>query len=142
MTRRILTLTLALAVALVPAALLAQSNGILSGKATDEAKKPYNNYTVQVRDAATGTVVTTGPLNDQGLFAFNNLALGKRYLVELVHQSKVVCTEGPFALASPNLVSKTDVNIDCGKPPAALWLLAAGAGTAAVIAIVTASTNK
>lgn len=142
MTRLILTLTLAFAVALVPTALLAQSNGILSGKATDEAKKPFTDYTVQVRDAATGTVVTTGPLNDQGLFAFNNLSLGKRYLVELVKQSKVVCTEGPFPLASPNLVSKTDINIDCGKPPAALWLLAAGAGTAAVIAIVTASTNK
>jgi hypothetical protein len=142
MTRRILTLTLALAVALVPTALLAQSNGILSGKATDEAKKPFTDYTVQVRDAATGTVVTTGPLNDQGLFAFNNLALGKRYLIELTKQSKVVCTEGPFALASPNLVSKTDINIDCGKPPAALWLLAAGAGTAAVIAVATRSASK
>jgi hypothetical protein len=143
MSKRMGMYLLALAVAVAPTALLAQqSAGVLSGKATDEAKKPYTDYTVQLRDAATGQIVTTSPLNDQGLFAFANLALGKRYLVELTKQSKVVCTEGPFALASPNLVSKTDVNIDCGKPPAALWLLAAGAGTAAVIAVAARSGSR
>jgi hypothetical protein len=34
------------------------------------------------------------------------------------------------------------VNIDCGKVPAAVWLLAAGAGTAAAIALATNSTSN
>jgi hypothetical protein len=38
--------------------------------------------------------------------------------------------------------NRTDVNIDCGKAPAALWLLAAGAGTAAAIALATNSTSN
>ena len=52
-------------------------------------------------------------------------------LVELVNlkRNKIVCTEGPFMLTAPALMNKTDVNIDCGQPPAALWLLACRRGS-------------
>jgi hypothetical protein len=134
-----LTLVVALAVgsapALVKAAPQAQGNGVISGKAADEAKKPYSNYKVQLRDVATGQLVTTTALDPQGQFAFSNLALAKRYLVELYNtpQNKIVCTEGPYALAS-TMITKTDVNISCGSNPAAWWLAAAG-GAAAAIAL-------
>jgi hypothetical protein len=80
----------------------------------------------------------------KGLFSFANVELNQRMLVELVNlkQNKIVCTEGPFVLSAPALTNKTDVNIDCGKPPAALWLLAAGAGAAAAIAIGTRSASQ
>jgi len=119
-------------------------NGVIAGRATDEAKQPYSDYAVQLRDAATGRVVTAQPLNAQGQFGFSGLELSRRYLVELFNtrENKLVCTEGPYYLSSPTMVSKNDVNVDCGKAPAALWLLVAGAGTAGAIAIVTRSVSQ
>jgi hypothetical protein len=143
-TRRMLAAALAVTLVVGATPLLAQqASGVLAGKATNEAKKPYTDYTVQLRDAATGQVVGTVPLDAQGQFTFNSLEQARRYLVELFSKrtSTVVCTEGPFVL-SPSMMSKTDVKIDCGKPPAALWLLAAGAGTAAAIAIATRSASQ
>src|ERR1041385_9056041 len=60
-----------------------QGNGIISGKADAEAKKPYTDYKVQVRDLATSQIVATVALDPQAKFAFNNLGLAKRYLVEI-----------------------------------------------------------
>ena len=37
---------------------------------------------------------------------------------------------------------KTDVTIECGKAPAILWLLVAGAGTASAVALSTASASR
>ena len=142
--RRFLAAGLAafLAVGVSPA-LAQQSNGSIAGKATDEARQPYSDYSVQLRDAASGQIAGTSPLTAQGQFTFTELQLSRRFLVELysTKESKVVCTEGPYVLATgtPN---RTDVNIDCGKAPAALWLLAAGAGTAAAIAVTTNSTSN
>jgi hypothetical protein len=118
-----LGLTTLLAVGSIP--VLAQQAGTLGGKATDEAKQPYSDYTVQIRDAATGQIVQTQPLNATGQFTFSNLEMNQRLLVELfnVPKAEVVCTEGPFTLQTPAMPSKTDVNIDCGKK--ALWLLLA-----------------
>src|SRR5262245_58498467 len=107
--RRILAVSLAamLAVGVSPAfaqqpAVTQQASGIISGKATDEAKQPYSDYTVQLRDVRTGqTVGTPVPLNPQGQFSFNNVEISRRLLVELVNtkqNNKVVCTEGPFNL--------------------------------------------
>lgn len=112
-----------------------QATGMIGGKATDEAKKPYSDYSVMLRDVATGQVASTVQLNPQGGFSFGNLELSKRYLVELfsTKANKVVCTEGPYVL-STTLLTKTDVNINCGTNPAA-WLIAAGAGAAAAIAL-------
>ena len=120
-----------------------QTNGIISGTADDEAKQPYADYSVQLRDAATGQIINTAQLNDQGRFSFENVGLSRRMLVELVNvkEKDIVCTEGPFVL-TPQGVSRTDVNIDCGKVPAAFWILAAGAGTAAAIALADQSPSQ
>ena len=144
--RRIMAASLAAMLVLGVSPVMAQqASGIISGKATDEAKQPYSNYTVQLRDASTGqTVGPAVPLNPQGQFSFSNVEISRKLLVELIstrQNNKVICTEGPFALTA-QAASKTDVNIDCGKAPAALWLLAAGAGTAAALAIATRSASQ
>jgi len=117
--------------------------GTLAGKATDEAKKPYTDYVVQLRDVNSGQVANTQPIDTQGQFIFLGAGVPGSYLIELVlvKDKKIVCTEGPFNLtdASP---SKIDVNINCGKVPAALWLLVAGAGAATAVAIATRSRSK
>jgi hypothetical protein len=135
--RRILALALAMSMAAVSLPVLAagQANGAISGKATHEAKAPYSDYTVRLRDVATGTIAKTTQLDPRGDFAFADVALSQRFAVELfsTRDNKVVCTEGPYALttALPNL-SKVDIN--CGVNPAAWWLAAAG-GAAAAIAV-------
>ena len=141
-TRRILAAALAGVVAFgISPALAQQAQGLLAGRATDEAKKPYSAYAVQLRDAVSGQVVNMVPLNDQGQFAFKTVPLSRRFLLELTKDNKVVCTEGPYGLeaASP---SKTDVNIECAKAPASLWLLTAAAGTVAAVAVTKRSTSE
>lgn len=142
-TRRALITALAIGVS-VGTALAQQTSGTLAGKATDEAKKPYSNYAVQLRDVATGQITSTQPLNDQGRFSFAAVQLSRPYLVELfqTQEKKVVCTEGPYTLTASSMPNKTDVNIDCGRTPAVLWLLLAGAGAAGAIAIVTRSSSQ
>ena len=117
--------------------------GSISGRATDEARRPYADYSVQLRDAETAQIVSTMPLDAKGMFLFQNLALSRRFLVELYNtrEKEMVCTEGPFPLA-PNAAVRDDVNIDCGAAPAALWLLAAGAGAVAAVAVVTQSASE
>lgn len=135
-------LAVIMAVGTAPA-LAQQTTGTVGGKATDEAKKPYTDYVVQLRDVTSGQVASTKPLDPQGQFSFLGVGVPQTYLVELVKvkDKKIVCTEGPYALtlAVPN---KLDVNISCGKAPAALWLLLAGAGAATAIAIADRSTSK
>ena len=82
-------------------------------------------------------------LDPQGLFSFQNLAMNTKFLVELYHvqKNKIVCTEGPYQLSS-TLITKMDVNINCGTNPALWWILAAGAGTAGAIAVAVASASK
>jgi hypothetical protein len=142
--RRGVALAVAFAMALGAAPTLAQqSNGVIGGKAASEAREPYSNYSVQLRDAGTGQVVNTVSLNQEAMFTFNGVGLNLPLLVELVNvnQKQTVCTEGPFVL-TPSALSKTDVNIDCGKVPAAFWILTAGAGTAAAIAFATQSPSQ
>jgi hypothetical protein len=136
------TLVLAMAVTSLPGSVLSavQNNtGTISGKATSEAKKPYTDYSVQLFDVVSSAVAGTVPLDTDGHFKFNNVALSTRLQVQLVKQGKVVCTEGPYMLSQTTL-SRTDVNINCGGKPAAL-LLAAG-GAAAAIAIGVRSPSK
>ncbi len=118
--------------------------GTISGRAVDEAREPYSNFSVQLRDVANGQVVQTAPLTAQGLFSVGKLTLSKRYLVELVdlRARKIVCSEGPYLLSSPDAITRNDVNIDCGVSPAALWLILAGAGTATAIAVTEASPSR
>ena len=135
-----MALAASIAVGLSPA-FAQQGAGSIAGKATDEAKAPFNRYTVQLRDAASGQVAATEPLNPQGQFSFGNVEMARRYLVELVQGNRVLCTEGPFTLSAAN-PSRTNVVIECGRKQASQWLLAAGAGTAAAIALATRSASQ
>ena len=49
---------------------------------------------------------------------------------------KVVCTEGPFDLSTQAI--KSDVIVDCGKVPAAWWLVGAAAAAGITAGIVAA----
>ena len=140
--RRALATLVALSLALT--ATSAQTSGTIAGRATDEARKPYSDYAVQLRDVETGQVANSRVLDEQGQFSFPDVPLSRRYLVELfkIKDKSVLCTEGPYMLSTPSLPNKTDVDIDCGKVPAALWLLVAGAGAAGAIAVVTRSSSK
>lgn len=130
-----IALALTLAGSAVPTALLAQQSTSLAGTAKDEAKKPYTDYTVRARDVKAGTISGTIPLTSDGGFSLAGLST-LNYLVELVNKDgKVVCTEGPFDLSKQAI--KSDVVIDCGKIPAAWWLVGAAAAagiTAGVVA--------
>jgi hypothetical protein len=143
MIRRFISATLAatLAVGFSPLALAQQ--GTISGKATGEAKKPYTDYNVQLVDTGTRQLTATVSLDNNGQFAFSGVPGDKQYLVQLFNlkENKIVCTEGPYALIAPDRLSRTDVNINCGKP-AALWLLAAAAGLATTAAVVTQSGSQ
>jgi hypothetical protein len=130
---------LASATALVAAG---QQTATLAGTAKDEAKKPYSDYTVRARDVATGMIAGNVPLNTDGNFSLPDLSTTK-YLVELVehkkNKDKVVCTEGPFDLTQQML--KNDVVIDCGKVPAAWWLLGAAAAAGITAGIVASNSS-
>jgi len=118
-----------------------QNIGLIAGKATGEAKKPYSDYTVQLRDVSTGQRASSVPLGTDGRFSFSGVTLTKKYLIELyqVKNNKIVCTAGPYTLSAPSVISKTDVNINCGSNSALRWLAIAlvGAGTGAALAVGT-----
>ncbi len=131
----------AVAVALATSGLSAQS-GQISGTAKDEAKTPYVENTVQVRDVQSGLISGTTTLDQTGAFTLPNLG-SANYLVELVNKDgKVVCTEGPFDLAQKAITD--GVIIDCNKIPAAYWLLgaAAAAGITAGVVVSQASPSR
>lgn len=136
---RVLAVVLALVVALgAPSSLGAQAGqGVITGRVTDDSKKPFGNYSAQLRDTANGTLLKSTTIDARGEFTFRDVPLGKPYLLELVRTktASVVCTAGPY-LAAADLKSLTPVRLGCGRVPAAYWVLAAAAGTAA-IAVVT-----
>jgi hypothetical protein len=142
--KRTVALTLALALAgsaSFPVVAAGQQTGVLGGKATDKVSAPFAPYTVRARVVNGAAIAQSVPLDAKGMFSIANLPLSQSYLIELfdTRTSRVICTEGPFALgtAQPN---RSDINIDCGTNPAA-WLLAAGAG-AALIAAATQSSSQ
>ena len=134
----------ALASGTAQTALLAagQQTATIAGTAKDEAKGQLSDYTVRARDVATGMIAGTAPLTTNATFTLPDLS-SSRYLVELVrhqgNQDRVVCTEGPFDLTTQML--KNDVVIDCGKVPAAWWLLGAAAGVGITAGIVAANAS-
>jgi hypothetical protein len=137
-----LAVTFAMALGVAPT-LAQQTSGVIGGKAASEAREPFSNYTVQLRDSVTGQIVGSSPLNLEGQFTVEKVAFNQRVLVELVQvkQNRTVCTEGPILLTS-STPSRLDVNINCGKVPAAFWILAAGAGTAAAVALAVQSGSQ
>ncbi len=133
-----------LAPSLVAAVLIAavpmqadQNSGSLAGKATEEAKRPFSNYSVRARLASGGSGNTV-PLAGDGRFAITGLSFPGNYVVELINNAdgNVVCTEGPFRNAKGN------INIDCGKSPSAQWLTPLLAPLAATLGVVQASNGQ
>ncbi len=119
-----------------PTALFAQQSTSLAGTAKDEAKQPYTDYTVRARDNDGKQIGTPMALDAQGNFSLTGLSTQK-YRVELVNkEGKVVCSEGPFDLSSQAI--KSDVIIDCGKVPAAWWLVGAAAAAGITAGVVAA----
>ena len=129
-----------LAASATPTALYAQQSTSIAGTAEKEAKKPYSDWKVRARDVKGGTVTPATTVANDGKFSLTGLGTSN-YVVELVNKdNKVVCTEGPFDLSKQAV--KSDVIIDCGKIPAAWWLVGAAAAagiTAGVVALAAAS---
>ena len=129
----------AVAVALASSSLMAAQSGTIAGTAKDEIKK-NEEYTVRARDISQGQIASTSPLDAEGRFSLANLNAAN-YLVELIRtkDGKVVCTEGPFDMATQ--AARDNVNIDCNKVPAAWWLLGAAAAAGVTAGIVTAGAS-
>jgi len=125
-----------------------RQDGIISGSAAAEAKKPYDKYVVRARDVSNNQITQKTTLDANGLYALNGLAAGS-FIVELVKDAspngqggKVVCQEGPFTLQTSAAAGDTmiikGVDIVCNRPVAAYWLLGAAAAagvTAGIIAV-------
>ena len=144
--RRFLAVTLAVAMmgGARPAFGQTPAPGTLSGRADDEAKKPYSDYVVQLRDVNSGQVANTQPIDPQGQFVFLGAGVPGSYLIELViiKDKKIVCTEGPYDLTRTFV--KNDVDISCNKVPVAWWLLgvAAAAGITAGVVVANQSNTQ
>jgi hypothetical protein len=135
---RALAVVLALFVAVgAPSSLTAQAGqGVITGRVTDESKKPFSDYAARLRDAGNGTLLKSTTIDTKGEFIFRDVPVGKPYLLELVRTktASVVCTAGPY-MAAADLKSLTPVRLGCGRVPAAYWVLAAAAGTAAIAVV-------
>jgi hypothetical protein len=148
------TLKAGLALALLGSFLLAplsaavRQDGVISGSAAAEVKKPYDPYTVRARDVSTNTIAQKTTLDANAEFAVNGLMPGT-FLIELVKDAqpngeggKIICTAGPFTLQDGtsqlnDLMIKKGANVHCNRPVAAWWLLGAAAA-AGVTAGITA----
>jgi len=142
--RQVIAASLAAMLAVGASPLLAQQQGSISGRADDEAESPYNEFTVRIVRPETGEIVSSQVLDSEGRFSISSLPISQDLLVELIdtaENNEVVCTEGPFNL-SQNLTNLTDVNIDCGGPPAALWIVAGAAGLVTAVGILTQSNSQ
>jgi hypothetical protein len=125
-------------VLLAPLSAATRQNGIISGSASAEAKKPYDDYIVRARDVSTNTIAQKTTLDANAEFALNGLVPGT-FLVELVKNAqpngdggKIICTAGPFTLQDStsqldDLMIKKGANVRCNRPVAAWWLLGAAA---------------
>lgn len=123
--------------------------GRLGGSATDEAKKPYTDYLIRIRNVTSTQPVWSVPLAPDGKFFLSGLPLPDKYLVEL-HlktrpdnnvETRLVCTEGPFELKPPGerehfTDEKLDINIECGQSAAWLWLAALAGGSNSIAGVL------
>jgi hypothetical protein len=118
--------------------------GVLNGRVRADSRR-LTDFAVQLRDAETGKVLRVVPVDPQGQFAAKEVPVGKPYLLELIRTSvknaPLVCTAGPYqASADPKV--KTNARLDCGRIPAAYWVLAAAAGVAGSAAVMTRSASQ
>lgn len=147
------TLKAGIALALLSSFLLAplsaatRQDGVISGSASAEVKKPYDPYTVRARDVSTNTIAQKTTLDANAEFAINGLNAGT-FLIELVKNAqpngdggKIICTAGPYTLQDNatqlDLMIKKNANIRCNRPVAA-WSLLGAAAAAGVTAGVAA----
>jgi hypothetical protein len=118
--------------------------GVLNGRVKADSRH-LTDYAVQLRDAVTGKLLKTVAVDPQGLFAAKDVPVGKPYLLELIRasakNSPLVCTAGPYQV-SPDPKVKTNARLDCGRLPAAFWVLAAAAGVAGSAAVMTRSASQ
>jgi hypothetical protein len=147
-TRRILAIAMAVLLVGLPSAAAAAPQsviGSISGSTDMKTLKP-GTYAVRLRDVMSGQVIKTEALGANGQFSFTQLPLGQKYMVELVDTAtnKVLATQGPILLSSSTSVTKSGVVLStvAAKAPAAMWLLAAGAGTAATVSAATSSGSR
>jgi hypothetical protein len=115
--------------------------GVILGRANDAAASPFFEYMVRLRLPDTGEIFATQVLDASGQFLFSGLVTGQPYIIELVdlaEGNELVCSEGPFTLADDESRSY-EVNVDCGAPAAALWLLVGAAGIVASVGTLTNS---
>ena len=121
-----------------------EMTGVLNGRARAGAKR-LSDYAVQLRDAQTGRVLTIVSIDEEGLFVAKDVPVSKPYLLELIRTTAtdhpVLCTAGPYTVA-PDPKVKTNARLDCGRAPAAFWVLAAAAGTAGFTSFVTRSASQ
>lgn len=122
-----------------------RQDGVISGSAAAEAKKPYTQYVIRARDVTTNLVPQVTTLDANGEFAVNGLMAGT-YMIELVRGAapggqggKIVCTAGPFTLQDASsqvndLMIEKGANVRCNRPVAAWWLLGAAAAAAGITA--------
>jgi hypothetical protein len=143
MFRRVVAAVSIVALTMSVSAVGHTQEGVISGRATGAAQRPYTDYNVQLVDISNKEVAGTVKLDDRGRFIFMDVPVERQYLVHLysVRENRILCTEGPYALVAPKAVHKSDVNINCSRP-AAEWLLVAAVGTAATIAVITQSSSQ
>jgi hypothetical protein len=153
------TLKAGLALALLGSFLLAplsatvRQDGVISGSAAAEAKKPYDPYTIRARDVSTNNIAQKTTLDANGEFAVNGLMPGT-FLIELVKNAqpsgdggKIICTAGPFTLQDGSsqlndLMIKKGANVHCNRPVAAWWLLGAAAAAGVTAGVAAGGTSS
>ena len=138
---------------LAPLSAAARQDGVISGSAAAEVKKPYDPYLIRARDVSTNSVAQKTTLDANAEFALNGLNPGT-FLIELVKDAqpngeggKIICTAGPFTLQNTgtqmnDLMIKKGANIRCNRPVAAWWLLGAAAAAGITAGIAAGGTSS
>jgi len=150
--KRILALALTLAVALVSSPVFAgaapafgkaiQQSGSIAGTASSQTGDVLPNVTVQLRDLATGQVVTTQKTKEKGEYLFNNVPAGN-YAVEAVNDAgQVIGTSASISLTAGQALTGIVLQANAGLLGAGGAAAAGGAGgignglaTAIIIAV-------
>jgi hypothetical protein len=140
-------LMLAVAVVAIPARLFAavkgpkQQSGTLNGVAQGANKATLPNYTVQVRNASTGTLAGSTLSTQTGTFTFAGLQPGN-YIVEIIDAAgKVVGLSPSVSVAAGAAVNVTVTASAAGAITAATGggFGLFGLGTAASVAVIGAA---
>ena len=126
--KRILVLTIVLALGVVGAAMAAQQGGTIEGIAKDSCQKPIPGAKVVLRNTDTGGVAAETVAGNGGTFSFASVAPGN-YVVEVVDQAGKIIGVSP---AIPVTAGSNTPNVrPVGSTACALAGVAAAGGLAA-----------